>query len=215
MSRATIQKATAILLGLLLVLSMISRQGGAQGLPTETLIVGAVADTFTESANPTTVYDDDPRLRADASPERVIYLRFAVTGVLGRTVERAELKLHVVGPSDDTGGTLHVVSDTGWDPGAVTHDTRPALDGPVLQTLGGRGRRRKFVTFDLSGSVPADGVYSFAISSTSGDSVSYVSTAAGQGVPPELHLTVSQRRCTRRLHPPASRWRHVSSTATW
>jgi hypothetical protein len=187
MTRLASQRTIATILGLVLIGAAVSRPGGAQSVGTDTLVFAPVADTFVESSNPGTNYDDDARLRADADPDRIIYLRFVVTGLAGRLPAAAQLRLHVSGPSDDTGGTLWLVTDDTWDAAAVTYATRPPLDGPVLDTIGSVASDT-IVEFDLGGAVTGDGAYSFGISSTSDDSVTYVSTAAAQGRPPELVL---------------------------
>jgi len=64
-------------LGLLtLALALLVRGGGAQAPPTETLVFPAVADTYADAAFPSTNFNTDGHLRADADPVRITYLRF-------------------------------------------------------------------------------------------------------------------------------------------
>ena len=36
----------------------------------------------------------------------------------------------------DSGGTIHRITDNGWDEATLTYETRPVVDGPGLSTLG-------------------------------------------------------------------------------
>ncbi len=156
---------------------------------TQTLTFPSVADVYVDSASPAVNLNADARLRAKAPTARITYLRFAVSGVAGRTVTSARLRLGVVGAAN-SGGSVHAIGDSTWNEATVTFNTRPAIDGPVLATLGAVTLGAT-VEFDLGSSVPADGVYNFAIDSTSTDGVSYNSTAATSGQKPELVLTVA------------------------
>ena len=151
----------------------------AQGPPTEVLTFPALADSYVDSAAPSSNYDTGTVLRVDGSPERITYLRFAVTGVNGRNVQRARLKLGCANASR-SGGTIHRITSGSWSAASVTWNSKPALDGPGLQTLDavtvGQG-----VEFNLDGVVRGDGTYDLAIDSGDGDGVDYVSSAATSG----------------------------------
>ncbi len=163
-------------------------RGKAQTGPTEALTFAPVADTYVESAAPATTFNTDPRLRVDADPVRVSYLRFAVAGLNGRPVQKARLRLGVAGAST-AGGTIHRIADNGWNEATVTFDTRPAVDGPGLHTLGAItiGQVAEFI---LDGAITGDGTYSFALDSASIDAASYNSAAATSGQKPALVITV-------------------------
>jgi len=164
------------------------QRGKAQTPPTETLTVAAAADTYVESTAPTTNFNSDARLRADGDPIRIAYLRFTVAGVNGRPVQQARLRLGVAGASDN-GGTIHRITDNGWNEAAVTYSNRPAVNGSPIQSLGAVSIG-SIVEFDLTGVVTDDGVYSFAIDTPSLNAVSYNSAAAASGQKPVLVLTV-------------------------
>ena len=172
-------------IGLALAAMLLPQSGNTQVPLTETLTFACVADGYVDASSPGSNYDADARLRADAEPARTIYLRFAVTGVDGRRVEQARLRLQVSGPNDDSGGTIHVISDDSWDESTLTFNTRPAVDGPGLETLGAV-TQDEIVEFHLDGVITRDGVYNIAIDSTSTDGVSYVSTVPASGEPPRL-----------------------------
>src|SRR5262245_9491944 len=172
----------------LLLLAVLVRPGTAQ-VPTETLAFAPLADAYVESTAPTTNFNADARLRADLVPVRIAYLRFAVTGVQGRAVHNARLRLQVSGQST-SGGALHLISDHSWDETTLAYATRPLLDGPTVATLGSVAVGA-VVEFNLDGAVTGDGVYDFAIDNPIDDAASYVSMASASGQKPALVLTVA------------------------
>ena len=174
----------------LVLTAFFARPGAGQTGPGETLVFAPVADTYVDAASPTANFDGDARLRADALPPRVSYLRFVVSGVNGRPVEQARLRLEVSGPSAVTAGTVHAISNHSWNEATLTWNTRPAVDGPALSTLGPVSLGA-IAEFDVSGAVSGDGVYDLAIDSRAEDNVSFVSSAATSGQKPSLVLRMA------------------------
>src|SRR2546430_6703822 len=136
--RRAIVPLRRLVLGLLgLALALVAhREGTAQAPPTETLVFPAVADTYVDASLPTTNFNADGRLKADASPVRVSYLRFTVAGLDRRPVVQARVRLQVNSTLADTGGTIHRITDNGWDEGTLPHETRPPARGPGLSPPG-------------------------------------------------------------------------------
>ena len=54
----------------------------------------------------------------------------------------------------------------------MTWNTQPAIDGPALATLGAVAIGQ-VADFDVTGAIPGDGVYCFAIDTASTDSAIY------------------------------------------
>ncbi len=178
----------------LVLLAFIGPHSDAQVPPPDTLTIAPVADVYVDSGFPTTNFDTDARLRARAPAARISYLRFIVTGVGGRPVQQARLRLEVAGAAA-SGGAIHRITNTTWNAATVTYTTRPAIDGPALATLGAVALGT-IVEFTLDTTVTADGTYSVAIDSTSTDGVTYTSSAAITGQPPVLVLIVANTRPT-------------------
>ncbi|TMA61982.1 MAG: DNRLRE domain-containing protein, partial [Deltaproteobacteria bacterium] len=180
-----------IVLGLL---PFLSHRGKAQALPSTTLTFSSTADTYVDSGSATKNFNSSTILRAAASPTRVTYLRFAVTGVSGRQVQKARLRLGVSAGAA-SGGTVHLISNNTWSETAVTFNTRPAVDGAGLQTLGtvATGATAEFI---LDGAITADGTYNLAIDSSNTATVSYNSSLATSGQKPQLVLTVAAQAPT-------------------
>jgi hypothetical protein len=149
------------------------------------------ADTWVDAGSPKTKFGTKTTMSADASPIRVIYVRFAIAGVTSRHVAQAVLRLTVdsgSGADSKGGGSVHRISDTAWNERSVTYRTRPLVDGPTLATVG-TVRLRQVVDFDVTAAVPGDGTYSFAIDSASTDVVRYLTREASRGAP-RLVVTV-------------------------
>src|SRR5438445_180334 len=193
-ARRRITPGTAGAWLLLALLPLLSHRGAAQVAPTTTLTFNSAADTYVDGGSATTNFNSAAILRADASPARTIYLRFAVTGVGGRQVQQARLRLGVNAGSP-AGGTVHLITNTTWNEATVTYNTRPALDGPGLQTLGAVTAGAT-IEFALDGAIAGDGVYNLAIDSTNSAAVAYNSSLAPSGQKPQLALTVAAQAPT-------------------
>src|SRR5438128_12483028 len=180
-----------IVLGLL---PFLSHRGKAQVMPTTTLTFNSTADTYVDSGSTTKNFNSSTILRAAASPTRISYLRFAVTGVSGRQVQHARLRLGV-STGAAAGGTVHLISNNTWSETAVTFNTRPTVDGSGLQTLGAVTTGAT-VEFTLDGAITADGTYNLAIDSSNSATVGYNSSLATSGQKPQLVLTVAAQAPT-------------------
>jgi len=71
-----------------------------------------------------------------------------------------------------TGGGIHAITNCSWSETAMTWNTQPAIDGPPLATLGAVAIGQ-VADFDVTSAIPGDGVYCFAIDTTSTDSAIY------------------------------------------
>ena len=150
-----------------------------------------IADTYVDASRPTKVFGTTTVIEAGNNPVRQAFLRFSVSGVGGRTVTSARLRLTVgskTASGSDSGGTVHRITDDSWSEAATNYNNRPAIDGPGLATQGPVAVKQ-VVEFPLTGTVTSDGTYDFAIDSASGDPVSYRPRESATGKP-ELILTL-------------------------
>lgn len=167
---------------------------GRGGPPLE---FGATADTYVESASPAVNFGGSTAIAADASPVRIIYLRFAVNGIGGQPISGAVLRLQADSASasgSDHGGAVQAISNSSWQEATVTYETRPAVDGPVLATHGAVVPD-DVVEFDVTAALAGDGVYNFAIDTPSTNGCQYRSREASAGGP-RLVVTVGQPSTT-------------------
>ena len=138
------------------------------------------ADTYVNSTAPDTEYGTSSTLAVDGKPPTQVFLRFDVSGVGGRPVLGARLRLYQR-DSSDIGGRVNSITDTSW-PEALTWNTRPPIDGPVV---GGVGpvTAEAYYDIDLGTAVTGDGPVAFAIDSTSSDNAKWSSRESTVAVP--------------------------------
>jgi hypothetical protein len=153
------------------------------------VVFNAVADTYVVLATPTTSYGTDSNLhiKTSSSNEKRAYFKFSVSGLAGKTLSSAKLRLYVTDPSDTGGSVFSVSSD--WvetGSGALTWSNMPLASGGALSTLGPVVTGTS-VEFDVTGAISGDGTYSFVITSPSSDTVYYASRESAND--PQLVLT--------------------------
>jgi hypothetical protein len=153
--------------------------------PSTSLLIPLGADVAVDMKRPDENFGEFGELWADADKPKSTFLRVAVTGVGTRQVLGAALRLTVANVSSAesvSGGRLFAISQCAWDELTMTWTTRPAIDGPLLGTLGAVARDQA-VAFDVTAAVTGDGTYCFALTSLSADGVNYDSREAASGRP--------------------------------
>ena len=160
---------------------------------TRTLRFTAIADTYVDSDHPYTNYGSSDQLTVDGSQVQEAFIKFDVRGVDGR-VTAAVIQLHVLNASPNSGGSIAQMSDVNWSESEVTYNSRPAISGVTLSTLGPVSRTG-VATFDVSQANIQNGLVSFGIISHQHDEAGYASREHGDG--PELILTVQSKTTDR------------------
>jgi hypothetical protein len=128
-----------------------------------TLSFNPIADTYVSQASPDTAYGATSSFSIVGSPSaKQAYICFTVSGLPdGAVVGSAKLRLFVSNDSS-SGGIFNRISTTGWSEN-MTWNSKPAIDGPVVATLGAVAPNA-FVDVDVTGVVVGNGTYNFAIS---------------------------------------------------
>jgi len=156
------------------------------------------ADVTVQEEMPTQNFGASPELLVDASAAKQTFLRVRVDGVGGRRVLGAHLRMQVASTKNAesvSGGRIHAISDCGWDELSMTWNTRPAIDGVVLDEAGAVGRG-EVVVFDVTGAMTGGGTFCFALDSLSSDGVTYGAKEAAAGGPEvEIIIDVSGVAC--------------------
>jgi unsaturated chondroitin disaccharide hydrolase len=145
--------------------------------PSSTYAFIPVADAYVSQASPTSSYPTSSQLQAVGgnSSAKQAFLRFNVSGLPdGVGIRSAKLRL-VVANDSTSGGAIHCMTNTSW-PEAMSWNTRPAIDGPVVVMLGAAALNQ-IVEVDVTTAISGNGPYSFAISmpSTNTNTVGYAS----------------------------------------
>lgn len=148
--------------------------------PSATLLVPVAEDATIKKDFPNTNFGATSTVKADASPVQDFLLKFAVTGVAGRAVTSARLRLYVTNGSTN-GGDLRRIADT-WSQGSVTWQTAPTAEPTLVASLG-PATVDSWSEVDVTSLVSGDGVHSLRVSSTFSDGAGYTSAEGGSNRP--------------------------------
>jgi hypothetical protein len=150
----------AVLVALALTCGALAPRHALAAAPS--VAVMPTADTFVNSATPTTHYGAFPSVCASANAHtRYAYFRFELTDIpVGASVTTATL--HLYGTTNaTTGGVVTSMSDANWDE-TTTWETRPDHTGPTLATIGAVGSGQ-WVSVTLTSAITGNGRYDFAV----------------------------------------------------
>ena len=103
-------------------------------------------------------------------------------------MRRAHLRLTVaqpVGSASDSGGRIRRITDCNWSEMGVTWNAQPPLTGTVLATTG-KVDYGDVIEFDVTPAITTNGVYCFALDTTSPNAVMY--TSRETTTPPTLMI---------------------------
>lgn len=139
--------------------------------PSTLLVVTPEADTYADAGNPTTNYGSSSTLRTDASPLRVIYLRFNVTGVT-TSVTKATMRMFASSGSS-VGHDVSDVADDTWLELGMTYENAPAIGSLVASS--GSFSSGTWIEVDVTSLVSGNGMYSLAVTTTSSTAIAYAS----------------------------------------
>jgi acid phosphatase type 7 len=153
-----------------------------------TLTFTPSADSWVEADTATTNYGSNTAIGTDNSPVKRLLLKFDVSGVAGRQVLSARLRLYCVNASP-FGGAFHRVADTSWTEGGVNWNNAPA-GSTALGQLGAVAVNTWYER-DVSQLVTGDGTVSIDATSTSSDGADYSSKEGAAGLAPQLVVTTS------------------------
>lgn len=156
-------------------------------LPDSVYSFASAADATIRQDSPDNNYGFIPTLQTDNSPVKNFLLKFNVTGVDNRYVEKATLRLYDEDPSS-MGGDFHFMPDSNWDEGTVTWNNAPVPDPFVYASLDSVAAGNWYEV-DLTPLITTDGTYSFRVTSTASNGADYASREGSN--PPQLILTIS------------------------
>jgi acid phosphatase type 7 len=154
-----------------------------------TLTFTPSADTWVEADTPTTNYGSNTVIGTDNSPVKRLLLKFNVSGIAGRQVQSARLRLRCADPSG-LGGIFHRVADTSWTEGGVNWNNAPPGDSATLGQLGAVSTGNWYEV-NVSQLVAGDGTFSLDATSTSSDGADYTSKEGAAGFAPQLVVTMA------------------------
>lgn len=149
-------------------------------LPGSLTFLLPVADTYVNSASPTSTYGETRVLRADGEPDVHSYLRFEVPDLGGKTIRRVRLMIYT-----NTGSTRGVralaVADNHWDEKTTDYANAPALGSELAVAVS--ADIASWLTMDLTSYITGPGVYSIGIVADSRTAVNMASRESGANAP--------------------------------
>jgi parallel beta-helix repeat protein len=145
-----------------------------------------VADTYADAGAPATNFGRAASLRVDATPVLTAYLRFSVAGVGTTTTARLRVFAET---ANSTGFDVRPVASTTWGETTLTAQNAPAAGAVIASS--GPVAAGTWYTVDVSSAVHGDGVYSFALTTTSATATRYTSREGTN--PPQLITPVQQQ----------------------
>jgi hypothetical protein len=142
-----------------------------------------VYDTYVNESKPDESYGSAKQLRADASPQMRVYLRFTVPGSPDRLVG-ADLRLYANAP-DRLGPLVAPVHSAHWTDD-ITWKTAPPVGEPRAQ--GSTAEAGSWVSVDVRHLVAGPGLVDLALVSQDRTAVNYSSREDGEDHAPRLIL---------------------------
>jgi len=155
-------------------------------LPASLFTFYPIDDAYIASGSPATNAGSATTLQVDNSPIKHILIKFNISGLNGKHVTSAKLRLYNADPSSK-GGDFYVVSDNSWQEETVTWSNAPAALTNLLASLGSVSIGNWYEV-DITSLITGDGTYSLRIASTSSDGADYSSKEGAN--PPQLVITV-------------------------
>jgi hypothetical protein len=137
---------------------------------------------------------DTLRTRGVVAPLYNTYLKFDLSGISG-PIESARLRLFAYDGSPN-GGSIYLVSNdyqgssTPWTEAGLNWNNAPIIGGSPLSTYTANIPNNTWVEYDVTAAITGDGIISFAISSTTSNSLLFFSSEAVSNNP-ELVIETS------------------------
>lgn len=157
----------------------------SSNLPQTLAAKNPVADTYILSSSPTVNNGTKTTLLADNSPIEQSLLKFNVTGINGRMVVSAKLRLYCTNPSTTNAEIWTTATDT-WLENLANWNNAPATVQRIA-TMGSVASS-KWVEMDVTSMIYADGIYSMRMLATGSDGRDFHSREATNK--PQLVITV-------------------------
>ncbi|MGH7424788.1 MAG: DUF7594 domain-containing protein, partial [Candidatus Methylomirabilales bacterium] len=172
------------LMAVAVVASSGASSGAGRALAQEAILSFApVADATIDSRSPGTNFGATTSLETGASPEKHILMKFFVSGISGRPVGSALLRMYVADGSR-SGGTLYWMPNGLWNEQTVTWNNAPAYHRPAAVSLGSVAPGNRYV-IDVTPLVRANGALALRFVPSTGDATVYASRESGPELAPQ------------------------------
>ncbi|MGA2504137.1 MAG: DNRLRE domain-containing protein [Anaerolineales bacterium] len=164
------------------------------------LTFNPVADVYVVQTSASTNYGTGTSLRVDSSPETRSYLRFVISGLNGRSIQTAFLRIYA-NSANSTGFSVRAVSNNTWVENQITYSNAPAA-GNIINSSKSFAAGT-WMDVDVSTYIKAAGTFSLVLTTSSSTNTNLasredpshapqlvVTTGSGQGVPTSTPTSV-------------------------
>jgi hypothetical protein len=139
------------------------------------------ADARVAEGSPTANFGNQSLLEADNSPVVQSFLRFNVAGI-SAPVTRARLRLYATDPTGNGPVLYRADPNALWAETGITWNNKPARVGGAVANIGSISAGR-YVEYDVTGTVTANGTYTFNLGAESTDGADFNSREAAGNRP--------------------------------
>jgi hypothetical protein len=167
-------------------LAALAATGGGAAQATSALSFTPVADAYVVQNKASSNYGTAVTLRADSSPITRSYLRFAVTGLNGASIQSAKLRLWA-NSTNNVGYVVRALADNTWAESKITYQNAPA-PGAIINSAKAFASGA-WIEVDVSSYVKSAATYNMVLTTTSTTNISLCSRESG-GYAPQLVLTL-------------------------
>ena len=151
------------------------------------------ADAYVIKSQASSNFGGSTSLRADASPVTRSYLRFALTGLNGASVQSAKLRVYA-NSTNSTGISILALSNNTWSESTIAYRNAPAPGALITRSTGFSSG--SWVELDVSSYVKAQVTYSLVITTTSSTNINMSSREAGATAPQLVVTTIASATAT-------------------
>jgi hypothetical protein len=149
--------------------------------PPPPITLAPEADARVVQGSPTANFGTQSLLEADNSPVVQSYLRFNVSGI-SAPVTRARLRLYATDSTGNGPALYRADPNALWSETGITWNNKPSASGGAVANLGSISANR-YVEYDVTGTVTADGTYTFNLVAESTDGADFSSKEAATNRP--------------------------------
>jgi chitodextrinase len=160
--------------------------------PDEVRTFTATEDADVDATQPSKNTGKNTSIKVDSSPDKDMLLKFPLSGLAGRQVVRARVRLYCNDASNN-GGDFSLVPDNSWSEDSVTWSNAPAADAVLVDTLNDV-LLDSWYSIDVTPLVSGDGTLSLRASSPSSNSGGFQSSEGANK--PELVVTLADAATT-------------------
>ena len=148
-----------------------------------------VADTYVQGNKSGTNFGAQTAVKTDTSPIQIGYVRFDLSSLAGKAIQKAVLRVSVTNGSPNT--QVFKYTTDAWAERTLTYATRPAHGAQFATNAGGSAGSTRDIVLTAAAQAKAGGMLSFAIENTGSDSFDF-SSRENTASAPKLTVTYGE-----------------------